>query len=303
MARLPNSSTSWEHHYRNRIVALPIQRIDGVGKGEAIVDLGLAGARAVVTGGSKGMGRAVAEALAAEGAEVAVMARGQAAIDECVAALHGHGSPGSFGVAADFSDPQSIAHAFDHVARRWGAVNILVHTIGPRGGSFESLDDAAWEETLNVGTMSTVRAVRAALPLLRAADWGRVVTFAASSIRRPNDRTIAYTASKAASASLTKTLAKSLAPEGILVNCVCPGTIVSASFTEALAPWLEADGLNPADPVDVMKWIGATFGETAALGRAGLPEEVASLTAYLVSRRNGYVTGATINADGGSDFF
>lgn len=267
------------------------------------MDLGLSGARAVVTGGSKGMGRAVAETLAAEGASVAVMARGQAAIDDCVAALHAAGSTDSFGISTDFSDPASITAAFDQVGERWEDLNVLVHTIGPRGGTFESLDDDAWDETLTIGTMSTVRAIRAALPALRAAEWGRIATFAASSIRRPNNRTIAYTASKSATASITKTLAKELGSAGILVNCVCPGTIVSASFTENLAPWLAADGLDATDPVDVMTWIGNHFGEGAAVGRAGLPEEVASLTAYLVSRRNGYVTGATINADGGSDFF
>lgn len=249
------------------------------------------------------MGRAVAETLAAEGAEVVVMARGQEAIDECVAALRAAGSAGSFGVCVDFADVGSIDAGFAQVAERWGAANVLVHTVGPRGGTFDTLDDSAWEETLNVGTMSTVRAIRAALPLLRAAEWARIATFAASSIRRPNNRTIAYTAAKSATASITKTLAKELGPEGILVNCVCPGTIVSASFTENLAPWLAADGLDATDPVDVMTWIKDKFGESAAVGRAGLPEEVASLTAYLVSRRNGYVTGATINADGGSDFF
>ncbi len=257
----------------------------------------------MVTGGSKGMGRAVAETLAAEGADVAVMARGQEALNDTVAALHAAGSTESYGVVVDFADADSIIAGFAEVASHWDSLNVLVHTIGPKGGSFETLDDAAWEETLNVGTMSTVRAVRAALPLLRSAEWGRIATFAASSIRRPNNRTVAYTASKSATASLTKTLAKSLGSDGILVNCVCPGTIVSASFTENLAPWLEADGLNASDPVDVMTWIGEKFGESASLGRAGLPEEVASLTAYLVSRRNGYVTGATVNADGGSDFF
>ena len=267
------------------------------------MDLGLNGALAVVTGGSKGMGRAVAQALAAEGAAVAVMARGRDAIDACVEALHSAGSTDSFGLVVDFADAESISRAFAEIGDRWDALNVLVHTIGPRGGTFETLDDAAWEETLNLGTMSTVRACRAALPLLRAAEWGRVATFAASSIRRPNNRTVAYTASKSATASITKTLAKELGADGILVNCICPGTIVSASFTENLAPWLAADGLDANDPVDVMTWIKDKFGESASLGRAGLPDEVASLTAYLVSRRNGYVTGATINADGGSDFY
>ena len=267
------------------------------------MDLGLDGATAVVTGGTKGMGRAVAEVLAGEGARVVVMARGRAAMDETVEALRRAGSPGAAGVAADFTDASSIAEAFAELERRWTALNILVHTVGPGAGTFEGLDDAGWDDAFTRGTMSGVRAVRAALPMLRQAGWARVCTFGAVSIRRPNARTVAYTAAKAALASMTKNLAKSLAPEGILINCVCPGTIVTASFTEALRPALVAENLDAGDPVSVMSWIGRNFHESAAIGRAGLPDEVASLTAYLVSRRNGYVTGATVNVDGGTDFF
>ncbi|ROO85159.1 NAD(P)-dependent dehydrogenase (short-subunit alcohol dehydrogenase family) [Actinocorallia herbida] len=266
------------------------------------MDLGLGGAAAVVTGGTKGMGRAVAEVLAAEGARVAVMARGRAALDETVDALRGKGAPEAVGLVADFADPESVTAAFADIGRRWGALNVLVHTIGPGSGTFDALDDAGWADAFDRGTMSAVRAVREALPLLRAAEWGRICTFGAMSVRRPNARTVAYSASKAALASVTKNLAKSLGPEGILVNCVCPGTIVTASFTETLRPILAADGLDAADPAHVMTWIGRAFHESAALGRAGLPEEVASLTAYLVSRRNGYTTGALVNVDGGSDF-
>ncbi|GAB2851153.1 SDR family oxidoreductase [Actinocorallia aurea] len=266
------------------------------------MDLGLGGAAAVVTGASRGMGRAVAEVLAAEGARVAVMARGGAALEETVADLRAKGAPEAVGVVADFTDPASVTAAFAEVGRRWGALNVLVHTVGPGSGTFDALDDAAWADAFDRGTLSAVRAVREALPLLRAAEWARVCTFGAMSVRRPNARTVAYSAAKAALASVTKNLAKSLGPEGILVNCVCPGTIVTASFTETLRPVLAADGLDASDPADVMSWIGRTFHESAALGRAGLPEEVASLTAYLVSRRNGYTTGALVNVDGGSDF-
>ena len=153
-----------------------------------------------------------------------------------------------------------------------------------------------------LGTMSAVRGVRAALPLMRAADWGRIVIFSAHSIQRQSPNLVAYTASKAAVTSLAKNLAKSLAPDGILVNTVCPGSIVTASFTEGLRDTFAAEGLDPADPHDVMTWIDRNFHHPADLGRAGLPDEVASIAAYLASRRNGYVTGACVNADGGSDF-
>ena len=266
------------------------------------MDLGLAGSTAVVTGGSKGMGLAIAETLAAEGARVAVMARSRGALDAAVASLHQAGASDAVGISVDMTDPASIAAGFAAVADRWGHLNSLIHTIGPGDGYFEQMDDTQWDEAFSLGTMSAVRSIRAALPLLRAAEWARVVTFSAHSIQRQNPRIVAYTASKAALASVTKNLSKSLAKDGILVNCVCPGTIVTASFTENLKGILAADGLDATDPVDVMTWIDKNFHQPCDLGRAGLPEEVASITAYLASRRNGYVTGATVNVDGGSDF-
>jgi 3-oxoacyl-[acyl-carrier protein] reductase len=266
------------------------------------LDLGLAGASAVVTGGSKGMGLAIAECLAAEGASVAVMARGKKALDAAVERVRAAGAPDAVGLSVDMSDPDSIDAGFGALSGTWDTLNVLVHTVGPPPGSFDDLDDAGWQATLDLGTMSAVRSVRRALPRLRAAEWGRIVTLSAHSIQRQSPGLVAYTASKAALSSLTKNLAKSLAPEGILVNCVCPGTIVSASFTEDLKEILAADGFDSADPHDVMRWVEQNFGHPCDLGRAGSPEEIASATVYLASRRNGYVTGATLNVDGGSDF-
>lgn len=266
------------------------------------MDLGFAGSTAVVTGGSKGMGLAIAETLAAEGASVAVMARGQQALDAAVESLRAAGAPDAVGISVDMADADSIAAGFATVAERWGRLNCLVHTIGPGDGYFEQMDDADWDAAFALGTMSAVRSVRVALPLLRNADWARIVTLAAHSIQRQSPRLVAYTASKAALASITKNLSKSLAKDGILANCVCPGTIVTASFTENLRDILAADGLDATNPWDVMLWIDKNFHHPCDLGRAGLPEEIASITAYLASRRNGYVTGATVNVDGGSDF-
>ena len=130
---------------------------------EERVDLGLADATAVVTGGSKGMGRAVAEILATDGARVAVMARGQEALDDTAAALRAAGSPDAVGISVDMTDPASIAAGFSEVADRWGSLNILVHTIGPGAGRFEQLDDSGWDAAFTLGTMSAVRSVRSAL--------------------------------------------------------------------------------------------------------------------------------------------
>jgi NAD(P)-dependent dehydrogenase (short-subunit alcohol dehydrogenase family) len=266
------------------------------------MDLGFTGATAVVTGGSKGMGLVIAETLGAEGASVAIMARGQQGLDAAVERIRAAGAPEVLAVSVDMSDAESIAHGFATVREAWDRLNVLVHTVGPDAGSFDELDDDDWHAAFDLGTMSAVRSVRAALPMLRAADWARIVTLSAHSIQRQSPRLVAYTAAKSALSSITKNLSKSLGPEGILVNCVCPGTIVTASFTEILKPVLAADGLDSSDPHDVMKWVENTYGHPCDIGRAGLPEEIASATVYLASRRNGYVTGATLNVDGGSDF-
>jgi NAD(P)-dependent dehydrogenase (short-subunit alcohol dehydrogenase family) len=266
------------------------------------MDLGLKDSAAVVTGGSKGMGRAIAEAFADDGARVAVLARGREAIDATVEELQLRGCPDAVGISVDLTDPAAIGDVFAELEARWGSVNSLINTIGPGDGTFDDLDDEHWDATFQLGLMAAVRCTRAALPLLRAAEWARIVNFAAHSIQRQSPRLVAYTASKAAVASFSKNLAKTLAPDGILVNTISPGTIVTASFTEALDPFLAAEGLDSSDPVDVMTWIDEHFHHPADLGRAGVPDEIASITVYLASRRNGYVTGANVNVDGGSDF-
>ena len=175
------------------------------------MDLGLTGSHAVVTGGSKGMGLSIAETLAAEGASVAVMARGRQSLDAAVDRLRAAGAPDAVGISVDMTDAESISAGFAEVAQRWGQLNCLVHTIGPGDGYFEQMDDAQWEHTFSLGTMSGVRSIRAALPILRAAPWARIVTLSAHSIQRQNPRIVAYTASKAALSCVTKNLSNSLA--------------------------------------------------------------------------------------------
>lgn len=266
------------------------------------MDLGFTGATAVVTGGSKGMGLAIAEGLGTEGAAVAIMARGRESLDSAAKRIREAGAPEVLAISVDMSDAESIAAGYNSVREAWGSLNVLVHTVGPDAGAFEDLDDDAWHSAFDLGTMAAVRSVRAALPMLRCADWGRIVTLSAHSIQRQSPRLVAYTASKAALSSFTKNLSKSLGAEGILVNCVCPGTIVTASFTETLRQALADEGFDSSNPQEVMRWVEQTYGHPCDLGRAGTPQEIASATVYLASKRNSYVTGATVNVDGGSDF-
>ena len=269
------------------------------------MDLGLAGAAVVVSGGSKGMGRAAAEALAAEGARVAVLARTPANLAETVAVLRRTGSPDAVALHADLTRRDEVDAAFDGLRDRWGELHGLVNAAGPVDvgiKGFEDLDDDEWLATFDIGTVSAVRCVRAALPLLRAAEWARIVNISAHSTRRQSPSLVAYTAAKSAMTSLSKNLAQSLAPEGILVNTVSPGSFLSEGMRAYLVAQPPDRGIDPDSLTDAMRVIDEDFGHPAFLPRAGDPREIGPLIAFLVSQRNTYMTGANINVDGGSDF-
>jgi NAD(P)-dependent dehydrogenase (short-subunit alcohol dehydrogenase family) len=259
----------------------------------------------VVSGGSKGMGRAAASTFAAEGARVAVIARGRRALDETVAALREAGSPDALGLTADLTVRAEVDDAFAHIGDRWGACNVLVNAAGPVEVGikrFEDLDDDEWTATFDIGTLSAARCVRAALPLLRAAEWARIVNLSAHSTKRQSADLVAYTASKAALTSLTKNLSLSLAPDGILVNTVSPGSFLSEGMRAYLRSLPPERGVDPDDLADAMRVIAEDFGHPAHLPRAGDPSEIGAVIAFVGSRTNSYMTGANINVDGGSDF-
>lgn len=263
------------------------------------MDLGLAGAAAVVVGGGRGMGLATARCLADDGARVAVVARSAADLDRAADDLTLRGSPDALGLVADICDEKQITDVFAGLGARWGELNILVNAVGPDvRGTFDELDDAQWHQAIDQGAMGMVRCVRAALPLLRSADWARIVNFSAQSTQRQSTTLVAYTAAKAMVTSVSKNLSLLLASEEILVNVISPGSVAS----EALIGWARSVGVDGADPYALMAGIAEHFGHPAHLPRAGLPGEIGPVAAFLASPRNSYMTGADINVDGGSDF-
>lgn len=269
------------------------------------MDLGLRNASAVVVGGGRGMGLATARCLADDGARVAVIARSAADLDRATADLTRRGSPDAIGLVADAGDERRLQEAFAELGHRWdGELNILINTTGPNvQGTFDELTDEQWHRAIDQGAMGMVHAVRAALPLLRKAQWARIVNFSAQSTQRQSTGLVAYTAAKSMVNSVSKNLALLLAPDEILVNVVSPGSVAS----EALIGWAASvgvDGLDGdgTDPYRLMDAIAEHFGHPAQLPRAGLPDEVGAVAAFLASRRNSYMTGANINVDGGSDF-
>ncbi|MFJ6573997.1 SDR family NAD(P)-dependent oxidoreductase [Streptomyces sp. NPDC091292] len=270
------------------------------------MDLGLKDAVVVVNGGSKGMGRAAAEVIAAEGAKVAVLARGRPALDETVRALRACGAADAVGLATDLRDRSAVDAAFEEVGAHWGRIHVLINSAGPTdvgvGRTFGELHDEEWHATFDIGIVSAARCARAALPWLRRAEWARVVNVSAHSVRRQSPGLVAYTAAKAALTSFSKNLSQTLAPEGILVNTVSPGSFLSEGMRDYLAALPAERRIEDGDLAAAMRVIGADFGHPAQLGRVALPREIGPVIAFLASRTNTYMTGADVNVDGGSDF-
>lgn len=254
---------------------------------------------AVVCGGSRGIGLACVRRLAAEGFAVAVLGRAGDRLDRVLADLAEQGFTGSDRFVVDATDRDQVAAAFASIRDRYGHVNSLVNAVGPNVvGSFADLDDDSWELAFDQGAMTAVRTIRAALPLMRRAQWGRIVNITAMSTQHQTPSLVAYTAAKAALASITKNLARDLADDGILVNAVAPGSVL----TDGVEGAVRAAGGDPSDPLGAYAVMAERYGAHIDLGRVALPDEIARVVVFCASRTNTFMTGAHINVDGGSDF-
>ena len=253
----------------------------------------------VVSGGSRGMGLAVADLFAGQGARVAVLGRSPDALDKALSILEKAGALDVLAIRTDATDDQSVAAAFSSIDSAWGEVNVLVNAVGPGStGRFDDLNDEMWRAAFEDGVMTAIHVIRHGLPLLRRASWARIVNLTALSTKHQSPGLIAYSAAKSALASLTKNLARTLGPEGILVNAVAPGPVLSDGVRGAVI----AAGGDPDDPRDAYRVMAEAYGSSIDVQRVGLPVEVAEAVIFCASRRNTYMTGAHINVDGGSDF-
>lgn len=253
------------------------------------MDLGLAGKVALVTGASKGMGRACAQGLAAEGARVAMCARNEGdlkvAVDEVRAATKAE----VIAVAADVTKADQVRALVTRVKEALGAPDILIANCGgPPRGYFDEFGDDAWQGAVDVSLMSTVRLVREVLPGMRARRWGRILTIQSVSVKQPLPELLLSNAVRPGVAGMMKTLALQLGKENILVNTLCPGKIMTDRFLGGL----KASGLSREQYL-------ARNSEDVPVGRIGTPEEFANVAVFLASERASYVTGVSIQVDGG----
>jgi 3-oxoacyl-[acyl-carrier protein] reductase len=257
------------------------------------VELGIAGRVALVTGGSKGIGRAVAAGLASEGCRVALVARGAEALREAAEAL---GSKGAevLTVTADLAEPDAAARVVEAVVGRFGRLEILVNTAGAiRGGDFLATPADEWASDWRLKILGYVRMAQAALPVMRAARWGRIVNVIGAAARNPATTYMAGGIANAGLINFTRALADLGAPDGILVNAVSPGATATERWDRLAADQARALGV----PVEAYR---AEAARKQPLGRMGQPEDVADLVLFLASERASFITGAAITVDGGA---
>jgi len=253
------------------------------------MDLGLTGKVAIVTGASQGIGKATVLRLASEGALVVACARGRDMLDATVAQVREAGGR-AHAVSADVSKPQAAPGIVDEALKTFGRIDILVNNAGTSAtGAFETVTDEAWQADLDLKLFGAIRLIRAAVPYMREQRGGRIVNVTNIGAKQPVAGSLPTTVSRAAGLAMTKALSKEFAPEGILVNTVCIGLIRAGQHEKSAA----------RRGIDVEE-LYQTMGRNIPLGRVGRAEEAANVIAFLVSEAASFVTGTSVNLDGGA---
>jgi len=258
------------------------------------MDLGLSGKVAMVTGASKGIGSAIAKALAAEGAQLVLVARTRELLDSVASDIRARYSTIVHGVPGDLSRDDEVRRVVDEAHRRCGRIDILINNAGSiRTAPFLEMPDEHWLEDWNLKPLGYVRLTRAVFPLMSAQGAGRIVNIAGAAARNPVHVYASGGAANAAIVNFTKSMADLGARHQILVNAVSPG----ATRTERLEAQIAAKAAANQRTTDA-EWADKVSSQP--LGRIARPEDVADLVCFLVSSRASFITGICLTLDGGA---
>ncbi len=264
------------------------------------MDLGVRDRNYLIVGGTGGIGLAAAEVLASEGARLAVAGRNP---DRAKAAVERISGPFVAPIIADVANEDEAVQVVADAVEALGSLDGLAVTTGTSRAAHTSLGTAtadAWTESFDDVLMGTVWTVRAALSHLVSGGGGTVVTTGAYSIHAYHPARLPYVVMKSGVVAFTKTIAKEYGPQGVRANCVCPGAIETEGLAAVRHQIAEARGVPPEGVLEQV--MAEEWHMSVALGRPGRPGEVGDLFAFLLSPRAGYLSGAVINIDGGTDF-
>ncbi|WP_159351377.1 SDR family oxidoreductase [Roseomonas harenae] len=257
------------------------------------MELALRGRTAVVTGGSLGIGRAIARELAGEGVSVAIIARDAARLEDAARSLAAETGATIIPIPADLSTAEAVDAAMEKATAALGQVDILVNNAGATPmGRIGDTADATWATSINLKLMGYARCARALTPAMRERRWGRVINIIGRSGHQPRANYIVGSSVNASLLAFTHALAQECAPDNVLVTGVNPGPIRTPRWDTLTAQGAADTGRSP----DAENQAAL---ESTALRRLGTPEEVAGLVAFLCSDRAGYITGTMIDVDGG----
>jgi 3-oxoacyl-[acyl-carrier protein] reductase len=257
------------------------------------MELALAGKAAIVGGSSRGIGKAIAAGLAQEGCSVAICARGEAELKATAAEISAQTGAQVLPVVCDMSSYDDIKQLVRQAAQTFGRIDVVVNNAGgPPLGTFDDFSEEDWQKALDQNLLSAVRTIRESLPHLRRRG-GRIINITSVAVKQPVDRLILSNTARLGVVGMAKTLSRELAKDGITVNNVCPGNIATQRLLSLFEARAQREGRPFAEVVEEEE-------SKAPLGYLGKPEDVAALVVFLASDKARYISGATIQVDGGS---
>jgi 3-oxoacyl-[acyl-carrier protein] reductase len=257
------------------------------------MDLGLSERVAIVAGASKGLGKAIALGLAREGANLAICARSKESLTDTAKWIEENYQVTALPIVADLRNAQDIERVVDSTVRKFNRVDILLNNAGgPPPKSFEESTRDDWERAIDLNFLAGVRLIQLVLPYMKARQWGRIINILSSGLKQPIDGLIQSNAARAAVAGAAKTLSREVAAHGILVNNICPGRIQTERVDAVDAATAQRKGMSAEE-------VRRESCREIPIGRYGRPEEFANAVVFLASECASYITGSTLQVDGG----